>query len=73
MVLFIMKYAFKKKIFKLFYRKGNYFSLEKIAKFTAEYYDVNYNELLGSGRAQKVSEARHMAVYLSREITNISI
>ena len=47
-------------------------SFEKIAKFTAEYYDVNYNELLGSSRAQKVSEARHMAVYLSREITNMS-
>ena len=47
-------------------------SLEKIAKITAEYYDVDYKELIGLGRAQKVSEARQMAVYLSREITNMS-
>lgn len=47
-------------------------SLEKIAKITAEYYGVDYKELIGSSRAQKVSEARHMAVYLSREITNMS-
>ena len=47
-------------------------TLEKIAKITAEYYDVDYKDLIASGRAQKVSEARHMAVYLSREITNMS-
>ena len=47
-------------------------NLEKIAKVTAEYYGVDYKELIGSNRAQKVSEARHMAVYLSREITNMS-
>jgi len=47
-------------------------TLEKIAKVTAEYYNVDYKEIIGSARAQKVAEARHMAVYLSREITNMS-
>lgn len=47
-------------------------SLEKIAKVTAQYYDVEFEDILSSARGQKVSVARHMAIYLSREITKKS-
>ncbi len=47
-------------------------TFEKIAQVTAEYYDVDLDDIMGSARGQKVSAARHMAVYLSREITNKS-
>ena len=46
--------------------------LDKILKYTAEYYGVDSKEVLGLGRAQKISEARQMAIYLSREITGLS-
>jgi chromosomal replication initiator protein len=47
-------------------------SLDKIARVTAEYYGVELDDIKGDARGQKVSTARHMAVYLSREITNKS-
>ena len=47
-------------------------SFEKIAQATSEYYDVDINELLGTARGQKVSVARHMAIYLARELTEKS-
>ncbi len=47
-------------------------TLESIAQVTAQYYDVDLDEIKGTARGQKVSTARHMAVYLSREITNKS-
>lgn len=47
-------------------------SLEKIAKVTAQYYNVECDDILSSARGQKVSIARHMAIYLSREITKKS-
>lgn len=43
-------------------------SLEQIADVTSKYYNVNRDDIIGTSRGQKVSNARHMAVYLSREI-----
>ena len=45
---------------------------EKIARITADFYEVDYEELKSTSRGQKISVARHMAVYLSREITQKS-
>ena len=45
---------------------------EKIAKVTAEYYNVSAEDLKSGARSQKISNARHMAVYLTREITQKS-
>jgi chromosomal replication initiator protein len=47
-------------------------SFEKIAQVTADYFEVDYKDLMGSARGQKVSFARHLAIYLSRELTNKS-
>ncbi len=45
---------------------------EKIAMVTASYYDVDINDITGTARGQKVSMARHISIYLCREITNQS-
>ena len=47
-------------------------SIETIAKVTADYYEVDLDDIIGSARAQKVANARQMAVYLARELTNKS-
>lgn len=45
---------------------------EKIARVTADFYEVDFEELKSTSRGQKISVARHIAVYLSREITQKS-
>jgi chromosomal replication initiator protein len=45
---------------------------EKIANVTASYFEVDSKDLIGTARGQKVSTARHLAIYLSRELTNKS-
>ncbi len=50
----------------------NEISFEAIAQVTAQYYDVDISDLKGTARGQKISTARHMAVYLAREITEKS-
>ena len=47
-------------------------NLDKIAEVTAEYFGISIEDLKGVARGQKISNARHMAVYLSREITQNS-
>lgn len=47
-------------------------SFDKIARVAASYFEVDINDIKGTARGQKVSTARHIAVYLSREITNQS-
>lgn len=47
-------------------------SLDKIAHVTAKYYGVDIDDIMGTARGAKVSGARHMAIYLSRELTNKS-
>ena len=47
-------------------------SIDDIAKAAAEYYEVTIDNLKSPARAQKISEARRVAVYLSREITRAS-
>ena len=43
-----------------------------IAKVTAEYFGLKVDDIKGSARGQKISTARHMAIYLTRELTNQS-
>ncbi len=47
-------------------------TIEKVAKIAAEYYNVTLQDFKSSSRNQKVSSARHVAVYLAREITGKS-
>lgn len=50
----------------------DYISFDKIASVTANYYNVTLNDLKSSARAQKISVARHSAIYVTRELTNAS-
>lgn len=47
-------------------------TIDKVAKAAAEYYNVTLLDFKSSSRNQKVSSARHVAVYLAREITGKS-
>ena len=51
---------------------ANEINFETIAQVTAQYYGVDLEDIKGTARGQKVSMARHMAVYLAREITEKS-
>lgn len=43
-----------------------------IAKSVSKYYDLKPEELKGSSRKQKISQARQLAIYLSRELIQMS-
>lgn len=47
-------------------------TLEKVAKAVGSYYGVSIADFQSSSRNQKVSGSRHVAVYLSRELTSKS-
>lgn len=47
-------------------------SFERIASVTASYFEVDLKDIKGTARGQKVSTARHLSIYLCREITNQS-
>lgn len=47
-------------------------SIAQVAKAVGDYYGVSIADFLSSARNQRVSSARHVAVYLSREITQKS-
>ncbi len=47
-------------------------TIEDTAKAVGEYYGVSLNDFLSSARNQRVSSARHVAVYIAREITQKS-
>ena len=52
--------------------QGNEIDFNKIAEVTSAFYSISSDELKGSSRNQKVSLARHIAIYLSRELTGKS-
>ena len=52
--------------------KKHEISFDTVAQNVAEYYGVTVEDFKSSSRNQKVSNARHVAVYLSREITDKS-
>ncbi len=47
-------------------------TIEMVANAVSEYYCVTVSDFLSSSRNQKVSGARHIAVYLARELTGKS-
>lgn len=47
-------------------------SLDDVAHKVSEYYGVSVSDFQSTSRSQKISSARHVAVYLSREITEKS-
>ena len=47
-------------------------TISQVAQAVGEYYGVSLKDFLSSARNQRVSSARHVAVYLSRELTQKS-
>ena len=47
-------------------------TIEKVIKAVSDYYGVSINDFKSSSRNQRVSSARHIAVYLARELTQKS-
>ena len=47
-------------------------NFDKIARVSASYFDVNLDDIKGTARGQKVTLARHISIYLCREITQQS-
>ena len=47
-------------------------SIEKIVKETAKYFDVSVNDILSTARNQKIANARQIAIYIARELTEQS-
>lgn len=52
--------------------KKNELTIDDIAQKTAEYFGLDVKDLKSSARQQKISHARHVAIYLSREILKMS-
>ena len=50
----------------------NEISFDKIARVTSSYFDVNIDDIKGTARGQKVAMARHLSIFMCREITNQS-
>lgn len=44
----------------------------RICEVVSTYYGVKYGQLLGPSRIDKITQARHMAMYLVREKTQLS-
>lgn len=47
-------------------------SLEKITKTVAEYFSLNPKDLFGKSRVKELSEARHIAMYLTHNLLRLS-
>ena len=47
-------------------------TVDKIAQAVADYYELTVKDLKSTARQQKISHARHLAVYLAREVLQMS-
>ena len=47
-------------------------TLDKITRISAEYFGVSFDDILSSARGKQIATARHVAIYLSRELSNMS-
>jgi chromosomal replication initiator protein len=47
-------------------------NVQDIQKFTAQYFDISLSDLLSNKKTRKLSYPRHIAMYLSRKLTNLS-
>lgn len=52
--------------------KNEDITFDKIACVTSNYYNTDVNDIKGSSKGQKITTARHIAIYLCRELTNKS-
>lgn len=52
--------------------KSKEIDIESIVKIVCEHFDISEKDLKSSARNQKISRTRHIAVYLARELTQLS-
>ena len=52
---------------------GRTVNIDRIQRLVAERYDIRMSELLGRGRPKMIAEGRQVAMYLTRELTKISL
>ena len=67
----VQSLEYAQKVLKGDYNKREY-SMDEIAKIVGGYFDVTVENFQSSARASKISEARHILVYLIREIMDSS-
>jgi chromosomal replication initiator protein len=53
--------------------EANVVSPNEIISHTAAYFDLSVEDLYGSSRSQMIALARQIAMYLCREMTNLSL
>jgi chromosomal replication initiator protein len=53
--------------------EANVVSPNEIISHTAQYFDLSVEDLYGSSRSQMIALARQIAMYLCREMTNLSL
>ncbi|MDE8442622.1 helix-turn-helix domain-containing protein, partial [Klebsiella pneumoniae] len=52
---------------------GSHIAPQEILSTVAQYYGVTVDDLRGSSRAQQYAIARHVAMYLCRDLTDLSL
>lgn len=50
----------------------NRITVEDIQRAVCEYFEISLEQLMGRNRSKKFSQPRHLALYLSRELTDLS-
>ena len=60
-----------KEVLKCDYKEDK-ITIKDITQITAEYYKITVEDIMGTARSQKISIARHLAIYLARELTEKS-
>ena len=48
-------------------------TIERIIKTVSEFYDIDIEEIKGDKRSKSVAQARQIAIYLTRKLTNLSL
>jgi len=51
---------------------ANRVNVEDVQRAVCEYFQITASQLMGRNRSRKFSEPRHLALYLSRELTDLS-
>ena len=57
----------------ILFTKKKQVSLEQIIKYTANYFHLSAGDLLAKRRTRDIAFARQVAMYLSRELTDLSL
>ncbi len=61
------------KIFKNQANRKSKLTIKDITSEVSKYYAINYEEIIGSGRTKNVLLSRHIVIFLSRNVLNLSL